>query len=58
MEKLREIGSMRAIGAKRKDILIIFIFQGMIIGAIGAWCWNCSRLRLYSLCRCHKNVIQ
>ncbi len=32
----REIGVMRAIGAKRKDILIIFIFQGIIIGAIGA----------------------
>ena len=34
--KTREIGVMRSIGAKRRDILIIFIFQGMIIGAIGA----------------------
>ena len=34
--KTKEIGIMRSIGAKRKDILIIFIFQGMIIGAIGA----------------------
>ena len=34
--KTREIGVMRAIGAKRKDILILFIVQGMIIGAIGA----------------------
>ncbi len=34
--KTKEIGIMRAIGAKRKDILILFIFQGMIIGAIGA----------------------
>lgn len=34
--KTREIGIMRAIGAKRKDILILFIFQGMIIGLIGA----------------------
>ena len=34
--KTREIGIMRSIGARRKDILIIFIFQGMIIGAIGA----------------------
>ncbi len=33
--KTREVGVMRAIGAKRKDILIIFIVQGMIIGAIG-----------------------
>lgn len=34
--KTREIGIMRAIGAKRKDILILFIVQGMMIGAIGA----------------------
>jgi len=34
--KTREIGIMRAIGARRKDILILFIMQGMIIGAIGA----------------------
>ena len=34
--KIREIGVMRSIGAKRKDILIIFLLQGMIIGALGA----------------------
>ena len=34
--KTREIGIMRAIGAQRKDILIIFMVQGLIIGAIGA----------------------
>ncbi len=34
--KTREIGVMRSIGAKRKDILIIFLFQGIIIGIIGA----------------------
>ena len=34
--KTREVGIMRAIGAKRKDILIIFIVQSMIIGVIGA----------------------
>ena len=34
--KTREVGVMRAIGAKRKDILIIFIVQGMMIGALGA----------------------
>ena len=34
--KTREIGIMRAIGAKRKDILVIFLFQGMIIGVVGA----------------------
>lgn len=34
--KTREIGIMRSIGARRKDILIMFLMQGMIIGAIGA----------------------
>ena len=34
--KTREVGIMRAIGAKRKDILVLFIIQGMIIGAMGA----------------------
>ncbi len=34
--KTREIGIMRAIGARRKDILVIFIAQGMIMGAVGA----------------------
>ncbi len=34
--KTKEIGVMRSIGAKRKDILLIFLFQGIIIGFIGA----------------------
>ena len=34
--KTKEIGIMRAIGAKRKDIMIIFIMQGMLIGTMGA----------------------
>lgn len=34
--KTRDIGVMRAIGAKRKDVLLVFIFQGMVIGVIGA----------------------
>ena len=34
--KTKEIGIMRAIGAKRRDILVIFLFQGIIIGVIGA----------------------
>ena len=34
--KTREIGVMRSIGAKRKDILVIFLFQGIIIGMVGA----------------------
>jgi len=34
--KTREIGIMRSIGAKRKDILILFLLQGIIIGIVGA----------------------
>ena len=34
--KTKEIGIMRAIGARRKDIVIIIIIQGMIIGTVGA----------------------
>ena len=34
--KTKEIGIMRAIWANRKDIMIIFIMQGMIIGTMGA----------------------
>ena len=34
--KTREIGIMRAIGARRKDILVLFIVQGMIMGTMGA----------------------
>jgi lipoprotein-releasing system permease protein len=33
--KTRDIGVLRAIGAKRKDILLIFIFQGIVIGSLG-----------------------
>lgn len=34
--KTRDIGVMRAIGSRRKDVLLVFIFQGIVIGAIGA----------------------
>ncbi len=34
--KTRDIGVMRAIGSKRKDVLLVFIIQGIVIGAIGA----------------------
>ena len=34
--KTREIGIMRAIGARRKDILVLFIIQGVIMGTMGA----------------------
>ena len=34
--KTREIGILRALGARRRDVLVVFILQGMLIGAIGA----------------------
>jgi lipoprotein-releasing system permease protein len=34
--KTREIGILRAIGARRRDVLIVFIIQGLFIGLIGA----------------------
>ncbi|MGI0046157.1 MAG: ABC transporter permease [Nitrosotalea sp.] len=33
--KTRDIGVLRAIGSKRKDILMVFIFQGIVIGSLG-----------------------
>jgi putative ABC transport system permease protein len=34
-ERTREIGTMMAIGAKRRDILQLFLYQAMIIGLLG-----------------------
>lgn len=34
--KLREIGIMRAMGADKADIMVIFLLQGAMIGAMGA----------------------
>ena len=34
--KTREVGIIRAIGAKRSDVMMVFLIQGMLIGAIGA----------------------
>jgi lipoprotein-releasing system permease protein len=36
VQKQKEIGILRAIGASRGDILRVFLFQGMIIGITGA----------------------
>ncbi len=35
-EKTRDIGLLRAIGAGRKNIMLIFILLGLIVGALGA----------------------
>ncbi len=42
--KTREIGIMRSLGARRRDVLVIFLFQGMMIGAIGAGVGTASGL--------------
>ncbi len=34
--KTREVGILRAIGARRRDVLIVFLIQGLLIGLIGA----------------------
>ena len=35
MEKVRDIGILRSMGASRSDIRNIFLFQGMVIGVVG-----------------------
>jgi len=35
LEKTKEIGIMKAIGAKNKDILLIFLFNAALIGLVG-----------------------
>ena len=35
LEKTREIGTMKAIGAKNRDILMIFIFNSAMVGLVG-----------------------
>lgn len=40
MEKIKEIGILRALGAKRKVIGRVFIVQGMLIGTIGTLLGN------------------
>jgi putative ABC transport system permease protein len=35
LEKTKEIGIMKAIGARNKDILLIFLFNAAFIGLVG-----------------------
>jgi putative ABC transport system permease protein len=37
-ERTREIGIMKAVGAQNRDILVLFLVESVIIGAIGAVC--------------------
>jgi putative ABC transport system permease protein len=35
LEKTKEIGTMKAIGAKNKDILMIFVYNSAMVGLVG-----------------------
>jgi putative ABC transport system permease protein len=35
LEKTKEIGTMKAIGAKNKDIMMIFLFNSALVGFVG-----------------------
>ena len=36
MERLREIGTLRAFGSRRRRVLLMFLFEGLVLGAAGA----------------------
>lgn len=58
MEKSRDIAILRALGARKRQIMAVFIHQGLLIGAVGTVLgtalgvgvsWLCDRYRLISL---------
>ena len=54
MEKKRDIGILKAMGAKNKSIRKIFIFKGMVIGSIGTVLGGCMGYVLCSLLENYK----
>ncbi len=42
MEKVRDIGILRSMGASAADIRGVFLFQGMVIGAVGTFLGACG----------------
>lgn len=42
MEKVRDIGILRSMGASAADIRGVFLFQGMVIGAVGTFLGTCA----------------
>jgi len=58
LEKKREIGILKAIGATRKEIMRIFLYEGLIVGGVGTvfglilgWglCWAQQTYKFFSL---------
>ncbi len=58
MEKTRDVAILRAMGAARKSIMSVFIFQGLFVGLIGTLaglfsglgiCWILSRYKIIEL---------
>ncbi len=48
-EKTRDIGLLRAIGAGRKNVMVIFIMLGLIVGALGVFFGMAGGLTLCSI---------
>ena len=38
MQKTREIGVLKALGARTSQVITVFLAQGMVVGAIGVAC--------------------
>jgi lipoprotein-releasing system permease protein len=49
VQKQKEIGILRAIGASRDDILRVFLLQGAVIGVVGAICGSIVGVGLMAL---------
>ncbi|MCI0515217.1 ABC transporter permease, partial [candidate division KSB1 bacterium] len=58
LEKTREIGILKAMGASSRSIMRIFLFEGLVIGLVGAFlgsllgyalCWSQLKYRWFSL---------
>jgi putative ABC transport system permease protein len=37
LERVKEIGVMKAVGAKDRHILAVFLMEGVLIGLVGGW---------------------
>jgi lipoprotein-releasing system permease protein len=56
MEKTRDVAILRAMGAKEKSIMVIFMFQGLLVGVIGTLAGLFSGLGLCHLLAKYKFI--